>query len=143
LSYGQLARFSRNFGVLLKSGVPVTKSLETTAETMSNLKFKNDLLEIGKQLLKGKNISEAMKDKKFAEFSGIVTKMVGVGEKTGKLDETLLYLGDFYEAEIDDLSKNLTNTLEPILLIVIGLAVGFVALAIITPIYELTGSIRR
>jgi len=69
--------------------------------------------------------------------------MIAVGEKTGKIDETLLYLGDFYDDEVDDLSKNLSTLLEPILLIVIGLVVGFVALSIISPIYQLTGSIRR
>lgn len=141
--YEQLARFSRNLGVMLKSGVPVTRSLETTAHTLSNLKFKKDLLEIEKILAKGKNIGDTLEQKKFSEFPPLVAKMISVGEKTGKLDETLLYLGDFYEDEIDNISKNLTTILEPILLITIGLVVGFVALAIISPIYELTGSIRR
>ena len=69
--------------------------------------------------------------------------MISIGEKTGKLDEVLLYLSDFYEEEIDNLSKNLSTILEPAILIVIALMVGFVALAIISPIYELTGSIQR
>lgn len=143
LAYSQLARFSRNLGTLLKSGVPVTKSLETTANTLSNLKFKKDLIEIAQILSKGKNIGDALEQKKFSEFPPLVAKMITVGEKTGKLEKTLLYLGDFYEEEIDNISKNLTTILEPILLITIGLVVGFVALAIISPIYELTGSIRR
>lgn len=143
LAYGQLARFARNLGTLIKSGVPVTKSLETTADTLSNLKFKNDLNEINEYLTKGKNIGDALDSKKYAEFPPLVSKMISVGEKTGKLEETLLYLGDFYEDEIDNISKNLTTILEPVLLIAIGLIVGFVALAIISPIYELTGSIRR
>lgn len=143
LAYGQLASFTRNFGVLLKSGVSVTKSIKVAAETLSNLKYRNDLIEIGRLLDKGKNISDAMANKKYNEFPPVVVKMIGVGETTGKLDETLLYLGDFYEEEIENISKNLTTILEPFLLITIGLVVGFVALAIITPIYELTGSIRR
>lgn len=143
LAFGQLARFSRNLGVLLKSGVPITRSIEVTAHTLSNLKFQYDLLEVEKILSKGKNIGDALEQKKFSEFPPLVSKMISVGEKTGKLDETLLYLGDFYEDEIDNISKNLTTILEPILLISIGLVVGFVALAIISPIYELTGSIRR
>lgn len=143
LAYNQLARFSRNLGVLLTSGISISRSIEVTANTLSNIKFRNDLLKIGDSLTKGKNIAEEMSSKKYSEFPPIVSKMIGVGEKTGKLDETLLYLGDFYEDEIDNLSKNLTTILEPILLIIIGLVVGFVALAIISPIYELTGSIRR
>lgn len=143
LAYSQLARFSRNFGVLLKSGVPITQSLQTTADTLSNLKFKNDLTVINEALTKGKSIGDALIENKFDEFPLLVVKMIAVGEKTGKLEEVLLYLADFYESEIDDISKNLSTILEPILLIVIGLVVGFVALAIISPIYELTGSIGR
>ncbi|OGM20420.1 hypothetical protein A2714_01755 [Candidatus Woesebacteria bacterium RIFCSPHIGHO2_01_FULL_38_9] len=143
IAYGQLARFARNLGTLIKSGVPINKSLEITANTLSNLRFKNDLLDIAKSLDKGKNIGDSMRKSRFSEFPPIVSRMIAVGEKTGKIDETLLYLGDFYDDEVDDLSKNLSTLLEPILLIVIGLVVGFVALSIISPIYQLTGSIRR
>lgn len=141
--YSQLANFSRNLGTLLKSGVPVISSLETTANTLSNVKFKSDLTRVAKEVTKGESISVALNKKRFNEFPPIVIKMIGVGEKTGKLDETLLYLGDFYEDEIDDISKNLSTVLEPILLIGIGLVVGFVALAVISPIYQLTGSLKR
>lgn len=139
----QLAQFTRNFGVLVKSGVPITRSIEITANTLSNLRYKHDLMKIGSSLAKGENISEAIEKGQYTEFPPLVAKMIGVGEKTGKLDESLLYLGDFYEEEIDTFSKNLTTILEPILLVIIGLVVGFVALSIISPIYELTGSIRK
>ena len=141
-AYGQLARFCRNLGTLITSGVPITKSLEITANTLSNLHFKNDVISISKSLTKGKNIGETMR-KGFPEFPPLVSRMISVGEKTGKLDETLLYLGDFFEDEVDDISKNLSTILEPALLIIIGLVVGFVAISIISPIYQLTGSIRR
>lgn len=143
ISYGQLARFSRNLGTLIKSGVPVSHGIEITAETLSNYRFKNDLLAISRQLTKGKNIGDSMREGKYDIFPPIVSRMISVGEKTGRLDETLLYLGDFYEDEVDDISKNLSTILEPILLIGIGLVVGFVALSIISPIYQITGSIHR
>lgn len=143
LAYAQLARFSRNLGILLTSGVPVQKSLEVTAETLSNLKFKTDLLAVTSELTRGKDIGDALDVAKYREYPLLVSKMISVGEKTGKLDETLVYLGDFYEDEIDNISKNLTTVLEPILLLSIGLVVGFLALAIISPIYELTGTIRK
>ena len=142
ISYGQLARFCRNLATLLKSGVPVTKSLLTTAKTLSNLKFSGDLDKVAQEITKGKNIGDILEQKGYSEYPPLVSKMIKVGEKTGKLEETLAYLGDFYEEEIDDISKNLTTILEPIMLLTIGLVVGFVALAIISPIYELTGSIR-
>lgn len=143
ISYGQLTRFSRNLGVLLKSGVSVVHSLDITASTLSNLKFQKSLEDISKRLSKGKDIGTEMKNDKYKEYPPIVSMMISVGERSGKLDEVLLYLGDFYEDEIDDLSKNLSTVIEPVLLVIIALMVGFVALAIISPIYELTGSIRK
>ncbi len=143
IASGQLARFSRNLGTLIQSGVPIVKSLDTTAATLSNLKFKTDIQALSASLSKGKKIGQTLSEKKFDSFPALVSKMISVGEKTGKLEDTLMYLAEFFEDEIDTLSKNLTTVLEPILLIVIGLTVAFVALAIISPIYELTGSIRR
>lgn len=140
--YTQLSRFSRNLGTLIKSGVPILKSLKITADTLSNLRFKHDLTQVSKALRGGKGVGETLKKNNYFEYPPIVSRMIAVGEKTGKLDETLLYLGDFYEEEVDDLSKNMSTVLEPILLIAIALGVGFLALAIISPIYELTGSIR-
>lgn len=139
----QLARFSRNLGILLQSGVPVIHALEITAQTLSNLKFQSDLMKIKNSLTRGKDISTEINANKFSEYPPLVGKMISVGEKSGKLDEIMLYLGDFYEEEIDDTAKNLSTILEPILLIVIGLVVGFVALAVISPIYQLTGSIGK
>lgn len=143
LQYGQLARFSRNFGVLIQSGLPIQRSLEVTALTLSNVQFQSHVTEMSETLNKGTSINDILTKNKYSEFPDLVTKMIAVGEKTGKLDDTLVYLGDFYEEEIDSISKNLTTTLEPILLLGIGIVVAFVAFAIISPIYELTGSIRR
>lgn len=143
LAYAQIARFCRNLGVLLQSGVSVTKSLEVTASTLSNLKFRHDLLAVSTSLSRGKNIGETLSLDTYSEYPQLVSKMISISEKTGKLDETLMYLGDFYEEEIDTISKNLATVVEPILLLTVGLIVGFVALAVISPIYELTGSIRK
>jgi type II secretory pathway component PulF len=143
IASGQLARFTRNFGTLIQSGVPITRALDTTAATLSNLKFRNNIKSLSDNLSKGKKIGQALQETGFEAFPPLVSKMISVGEKTGKLEDTLLYLSEFFEDEIDNSSKNLTTILEPILLIVIGLIVAFVALAIISPIYELTGSIRR
>jgi type IV pilus assembly protein PilC len=138
----QIAHCCRNLGILLKSGIPITQTAEITAQTLTNVLYQQAFISIAKQISSGKNMADAMEKEYTHLFPGLVIKMVAVGEKTGKLDESLLYLGDFYEEEIDSVTKNLTTILEPILLIVIGLVVGFVALAIITPIYELSGSIR-
>ncbi len=143
VSYSQLAQFSRNLGTLLQSGTPIIKALEVTADTLSNIQFRRQLLSISSSLAKGKDVGRTMENIKFSKYPPLVSRMVAVGEKTGKLDETLLYLAVFYEDEVDDISKNLGSVIEPVLLIAIGLFVGFLALSIISPIYELTGSIRR
>ena len=67
--------------------------------------------------------------------------MLAVGEKTGSIDQSLIYISQFYEDDIEETAANLTTILEPALLLIIGLVVAFVALAIISPIYQLTGSI--
>lgn len=139
----ELAKFSRNLGVLLRSGVPMSTCLEVTASTLSNRVFKKHVLELNHSLQKGKSVGDALRKHNFSEFPSLVPRMISAGEETGKVEEIMLYLGDFFEDEIDQTSKNLTTILEPVLLLGIGLMVGFVALAIITPIYELTGSIRR
>src|SRR3989344_1312574 len=139
----QVAQFSRNFGILIKSGLPIAKSLDVTSQTLNNITFRNHVNRLSSSLSRGKNIADTMENGQYKEFPTLVSKMIAIGEKTGKLDESLLYLGEFYEDEIDDFSKNLTTLLEPVLLVIIGIAVGFVALAIITPIYELTSSFSK
>ena len=76
-------------------------------------------------------------------FPVLVSRMSKVGERSGTLSETLDYLADFYETEVDTITKNLSSMLEPALLVIIGLTVGFVAMSIINPIYELTSKVGR
>jgi len=68
--------------------------------------------------------------------------MIGVGERTGKLAESLLDLGNFFEEEVDNLAKNISTIVEPVMLVIIAAIVAFLALSIISPIYQLTGSIH-
>lgn len=138
----EMTSLCRNLGVMLKSGLPITKALEVEDIGTENLVFKGYVEAILKSVSKGKEIREELDQGNYIRFSPIAIKMIGVGEKTGKLDEALLYLGDFFEDEVDNTAKNLSVVLEPIILLVIGVIVGFVALAIISPIYELTGSIK-
>lgn len=139
----QLAQFCRNLGTMLKSGLPIDQALDIEYDATVNLVFKEYVNKIKTSVSKGQLIEAILETAKYKYIPPIVAKMVGVGEKSGKLDETLLYLGDFFEEEVDDTTKNLASILEPILLLVIGLAVAFVAMAIISPIYDLTNSIKR
>ncbi|HOX96587.1 MAG TPA: type II secretion system F family protein [Candidatus Woesebacteria bacterium] len=138
---GQMGEFSRNMGTLLKSGIPVTDAFTVTANTLSNRKFIEDLGEVKEEVQEGKTIAEAMSRKEYWEFGKLAIRMIGVGEKSGNLEEMFAYLATYYEEEIDNTSKNLTTLLEPVLLLFIGLVVGFVAMAIISPIYTMVGSL--
>lgn len=139
----QLSSICRNLGLMLKSGIPLVPALKTECDATSNLVYKSYLKRLVVSADSGKALAEEMNMHRFSFFPAIMTKMVGVGEKTGKLDETFIYLGDFFEEEVDELTKSLATIIEPVLLLTIGLVVGFVALAIISPIYELTGSIKK
>jgi len=97
LSYGLLARFSRNLGIILKSGISITTALNVTANSLDNLVFKEAINISEEAIKKGKPLGEIIK--KLPIFPSLVGKMIAVGEKTGKLDESLLYLADFYEEE--------------------------------------------
>ncbi len=138
---GELARFSRNLGVLLKSGIPTLTAFDITINTLSNLKYIDDLKEIREKVKTGKSIYESMSRNKYSEFDKLTRRMIDVGERSGNLEEMLIYLSDYYDGEIDNASKNLSTLLEPLLLLIIGLVVGFVAMAIISPIYSLVGGI--
>jgi len=136
-----LARFSRSLGSLLKSGMPIVDSLEITANTLNNFSYKINLKKAKEEIEKGEKLSKALSP--YASiFPPMVYQMIAVGEKTGRLEEVLFYLAEFYESEVDTATKNLSTILEPVLLIVIGIVVGGVALAVITPLYELTASLK-
>lgn len=131
------ANICRTMGLLLNSGVVVVRSFQITANTTTNLVYKKALNDIADEVMKGEKISSQIENKK-GIFPVSMSQMIVVGESTGKLSETLTYLADIYEEEIDDITKNLSTTLEPMLLIFMGILVGFVAISIITPIYGIT-----
>ncbi|OGM31171.1 hypothetical protein A2803_01705 [Candidatus Woesebacteria bacterium RIFCSPHIGHO2_01_FULL_44_21] len=139
----QMTSMCRNIGVMLQSGLDISTTLETQKTATDNLVYKEYLASLQRGIEKGKSLKEQLESSKFHFVPSIATKMIAVGEKTGTLESAFSYLGDFFEDEVDNASKNLSSTLEPILLIGISLIVGFVALAVITPIYDFTSSIHK
>jgi type II secretory pathway component PulF len=136
-SYYNLANINRTLSILLKSAVPILDSIELAAASTRNLVYKAVLFEAREKIMHGQKISAHLKDNP-AFFPTIITQMVSVGESTGNLSPTLEFLSTLYEQEIDEYTKHLTNLLEPILMIIMGLIVGFIAISIITPIYGIT-----
>jgi len=137
----ELQRFTRTFGTLLESGLTVDRSLEITIHSTVNVVYKGAIKKTLNRILSGETLVESMK--KYPKlFPPIAYRMVGVGEETGSLEETLNYLALFYEEEVDNTTKNLSTVIEPLLLITIGSMVGLVAMAILSPIYEITGNLN-
>lgn len=131
-----VVRFTRTLGSLLSSGVTILEALKITSETLQNEVFKKEVLTVAEKVKNGSGMAEPLKSSKV--FPAIVSQMISVGEETGTLDEILLKVTEFYEKEVDNIVKNLSNLIEPLMMIFIGVGVGFIVISIITPIYQMT-----
>ncbi len=139
-----LARFSRILGTLLKSGVSIHESIDTTVDSLTNEVYRNLLKKVKAKVMGGLSLGEAIeKLYKTDIFPLFVFQLISIGERTGTLEENLLYLADFYEEEVENISKNLSNVIEPILLVIIGVIVAIIGAAIISPIYEFIATLSE
>lgn len=136
-SYYNLASMARTLGLLLKSDVGVVHALGIVADGTRNRAYRARIRDVREKILQGALISSCLKEQ-HRYFPGMFTQMISVGESTGTLPSSLMYLSNMYEEEIDDLTKNLTTMLEPVLMITMGIIVGFIAISIVTPIYSVT-----
>lgn len=135
-----LGRFSRNFGSLLQSGVSFIKALEILGENTPNPNYAGVLLEAKEYVKEGQKLSDQLAQYERL-FPPVFTNIVRIGEETGALDQVLTEIALFYESEVDQTMKNLTSIMEPILMVLVGLAVGALAVSIISPIYNLVNVI--
>ncbi len=133
----QTTQFSRILGTLLTSGVKVVPALRVTADSVSNLVYRKELQEVAFAVERGGTIGEEL-GKYPKLFSRTTVSMISVGERTGGLPKSLIAIAEFSEHEVEGMTKNLTTLIEPIVLLLVGLMVGFVALSIVSPIYQLT-----
>lgn len=135
-----LARSFRLTGTLLKSGLPISDTLEVVVQTAHNLRYQEMFSEVKEGISRGGTFTTILEEHAFL-VPPIAQRLILVGEETGTLSEMLLYLAEFYEEEVDDLTKNLTALLEPLMIIFIGITIGWLAISILTPIYKVVGSI--
>ncbi|MEK7635587.1 MAG: type II secretion system F family protein [Patescibacteria group bacterium] len=136
-----MTAFARTLASLLKSGIKIVDALNITAETMPNIVYRVELKNVSETIRKGETMSNyLLANEKY--FPPTFSQMIEVGESTGHLDENLAYLAEFYGAEVDEQFKNLSTILEPLLILFMGILVGFVVLSIITPIYTLTQNLK-
>ena len=129
-----VARFCRTLSYLITSGVPIVKSLEITSSILGNTLFRDAVHEASGQIQEGTELHTILV--KYPKlFQPMVVQMISVGEQTGKISEMMLRLAMFFEEDVNNTTKNLSTIIEPLLMVVIGVAVGFFAVAMLQPIY--------
>jgi type IV pilus assembly protein PilC len=135
-----IARFSRTFGTLLKAGVPMLTALDVVKDTAGNAVVADSVQKIYNEVRQGGSLSKPMGKSKV--FPAMVTQMVAVGEETGRLDDMLSKVADFYDMEVENAVEALTSLLEPIMVVGIGGIVGSVVVGMYLPIFTVINQLR-
>ncbi len=133
-----LTEVTRTLGLLVSTGISIIDGLNIVARAANNSVYLEELQFAAKQVEKGLPLGKTLAE--FEEFPPVVPHMVSVGEETGKLDEVLVKLSVYFESESEEMVKGLTTAIEPLIMVVLGLGVGFLIIAVILPIYNLTTS---
>lgn len=135
-----ISRFSRTFGTLLSSGVPLLGALEIVASTAGNRVIEETLNETRETVRRGESITTHLQTSWV--FPPMVVKMIGIGEKSGALEQLLAKISDFYDEQVHATVKALTSLIEPFMLMIMGAVVGIIVLAIFYPILQLQSAVR-
>ena len=133
-----IVRICRSFATLVRGGVPISQSLDVIKGVVGNVVFEEIIEDAIKSVDEGNQISESLASNKNVPI--IVVQMISVGEDSGKLEEVLEKSADFYSREIDNTVRNLSNLIEPVIMIMLGLAVGLFVAAVILPMWQLSAS---
>ncbi len=131
-----LSRFAENLSQLIQSGIPIIQSLDIVSKIIGNTTYVNILEEIRERVKNGGAVSESL-EKYPEQFPVIVRQLVAVGEKTGKMDYVLNVIAKFYNKELERMTNNMTQLIEPILIVVMGIVVGGLVAAVLLPIYNI------
>jgi len=130
-----MARFTQTFALLVRTGIPILDALHVLADVMDNEIYTRALFKVAKEVEQGVPLSVPLsKDK---NFPPVVGQMIGVGEKSGSLDQILERLGNFFENQVEDRTKVIGSLVEPIVIVILGIGVAILIFAILMPIYQL------
>src|SRR5581483_7173064 len=127
-----IARFTRTFGTLLSSGVPILQALTITRDTSGNVHVANAINVVHDRVKEGDNVAKPLEST--AIFPGMVTSMIEVGEETGALPDMLSRIADTYDEEVDVAVAGLTSIIEPIMIVFMALVVGTIVIALFLPL---------
>jgi type IV pilus assembly protein PilC len=134
-----VAKFTRTLGTLISSGVPILDGLDIVARTAGNKVIEDGILKTRQAISEGKTIAEPLQQTKV--FPPMVVQMIGVGESAGALDTMLSKIADFYDDEVDTAVGALSSMLEPFIMVFLGVALGYIVIAMYLPIFKLAGTI--
>ena len=135
-----IASFSSTFGLLLRSGVNIIESLEITKGTAGNIIVQDVLDETKESVQRGEQMSQTLAKYPYV-FPPLVTSMLAIGEETGAVDNMLDKVASFYEREVDEAVDGLTAALEPMLIVFLGVVVGFIVAGMFLPMFSIIGSL--
>ncbi len=136
----ELAHFSRAFGLLLKSGVPALKSLEISTPTIGNPRLREELSKVCQEVASGQSLSKSMEA--YTSLPKFFTKMIAVGEESGRLSEVLEEIHNSYNQQIESDIALVTSLIEPVMILVLGLILGTIVLSILLPTFQITQMVR-
>jgi len=135
-----VAKFTRTLGTLLSSGVSILDALEITSKTAGNKVIQKAIQKSVVSIAEGDTITQPLKET--GVFPPMVTQMIAVGEKTGGLDDMLNKIADFYEEEVDAAVAALTSLIEPIIIVLMGIVIGFILVSMYLPMFDIIGKIN-
>ena len=135
-----LARFTRTLGVLNKSGVPILQSLDVVSETVNNSLIKGAILDVQESVKRGEGISKPLG--RHEVFPPMVVQMLSVGEETGAMDTMLEKIAEFYDEEVSAAVDSLTSIIEPVMIAIVGGAVGVAVIALYMPMFNIINLIK-
>ena len=130
-----VARFTRTLGTLITSGVPILEGLSITARTSGNAVLEEALMKVRKAIEEGRTIVDPLRE--CGVFPNMVTQMIGVGEATGAMDSMLQKIADFYEDEVDAATRDMLAMLEPLIIGVLGVAIGGIVISLYMPLFAM------
>lgn len=136
-----LARFSRTLSTLLVSGVPILQALETVAGTVANEIIGDAILEARSRIREGDRIGDPLQKSKM--FPPMVVQMISIGEESGALDQMLSKIADFYESDVDSALQSLTSAIEPLMIVCLGGAVGFIVISMFMPLIAIINGLQQ
>ena len=138
--YVYITRFAENLAVLLVGGIPIIKALKIVSGVVGNSQYEELLLKTAESVKMGGNMSDSLKKSEL--MPPMVSHMIKIGEESGQIDAVLGHIDKFYSQEVDLMAKNMTTLIEPLTMIMLGVGVGFLAVGVLMPIYNIAGQIQ-